>query len=76
MKRLTTMALAISLAALSQPSVAQWTNHYPKVEGFSHQLYLEQENLPILSSGPINPAPSPDGIHLAFSHRGYALHRR
>lgn len=71
MKTITTMALAISLAALSQPSVAQWTNHYPKVEGFSHQLYLEQENLPILSSGPINPAPSPDGIQLAFSHQGW-----
>jgi TolB protein len=71
MKRSISTVLAISLAIFSQPSVAQWTNHYPKVEGFSHQLYLEQENLPILSSGPINPAPSPDGTEIAFSHQGW-----
>ncbi|MDP9413649.1 MAG: CehA/McbA family metallohydrolase [Pseudomonadota bacterium] len=56
-----------SAAAVS----AQWTNRYPKVETFAHQLYLEQEHLPILSSGPVYPAPSPDGTSLAFAHQGW-----
>lgn len=50
---------------------AQWTHRYPKVEGFGHQLYLEQENLPILSSGPVYPAASPDGATVAFAHQGW-----
>ncbi len=67
--------LAILLAGLwlGSPTAvsAQWTHRYPKVEGFGHQLYLEQENLPILSSGPIYPAASPDGTTLAFAHQGW-----
>lgn len=27
---------------------AQWTNRYPKVEGFSHHVYLEGYELPTL----------------------------
>lgn len=65
------LVAAFALVSVSQPALAQWTNRYPKVEGFSHQLYLEQENLSILSSGPINPAPSPDGKYIAFSHQGW-----
>jgi len=68
-------ALAISAAAvwLASPAAvsAQWTHRYPKVEAFSHQLYLEQENLPILSSGPTYPAASPDGATVAFAHQGW-----
>ncbi|WP_372923023.1 CehA/McbA family metallohydrolase [Roseovarius sp.] len=71
MKRSIPVILAISLATLSQSPLGQWTHQYPRVEGASHQLYLEQENLPILSSGPINPAPSPDGEQIAFSHQGW-----
>ena len=67
--------LAILVAALwlGSPAAvsAQWTHRYPKVEGFGHQLYLEQENLPILSSGPIYPAASPDGATVAFAHQGW-----
>lgn len=49
----------------------QWTNHYHKVESFGHHVYLEQENLPILSSGPVYPAASPDGTAIAFAHQGW-----
>lgn len=71
MKKSLSAVLALSLAMLSQSLLGQWTHQYPRVEGYSHQLYLEQENLPILSSGPINPAPSPDGEQIAFSHQGW-----
>lgn len=64
------LAAAVWLAFPAAAS-AQWTHRYPKVEGFSHQLYLEQENLPILSSGPTYPAASPDGATVAFAHQGW-----
>lgn len=62
---------AIVLAAIAAPATAQWSNHYPKVQGYGHHTYLEQENLPIVSSGPVYPAPSPDGNSLAFAHQGW-----
>lgn len=63
--------IGLALAAMPVPCAAQWNNLYPLVEGYSHHVYLEQENLPILSSGPINPAPSPDGRQIAFAHQGW-----
>ena len=70
MKKLS-MLLAMSIAVLPGTALAQWERQYPKVEGFGHQLYLEQEHLPILSSGPVYPAPSPDGTAIAFAHQGW-----
>ena len=64
-------AAAILWLSTAAPASAQWTRHYPKVEGFGHQLYMEQEHLPILSSGPVYPAASPDGTSLAFAHQGW-----
>ncbi|WP_296704094.1 CehA/McbA family metallohydrolase [Algoriphagus sp.] len=52
-------------------ALAQWTNHYSKLDDFGHHVYLEQHELPILAFGPTDPAPAPDGIHLAFSARGW-----
>ncbi len=73
MIRTSALALLATAIWLASPAVvsAQWTHRYPKVEGFSHQLYLEQENLPILSSGPTYPAASPDGATVAFAHQGW-----
>lgn len=67
---LTMLVAALWLASPAAAS-AQWLHRYPKVEGYGHQLYLEQENLPILSSGPTYPAASPDGRTLAFAHQGW-----
>ncbi len=50
---------------------AQWTNRYPKVEGYSHHVYLEGYEFPYLNAGPSDPAPSPDGKSIAFSARGW-----
>lgn len=64
------LAAVIWLSSAAAVS-AQWNHRYPKVQGFGHQLYLEQEHLPILSSGPVYPAPSPDGTAIAFAHQGW-----
>ena len=50
---------------------AQWSNRYPKVEGYSHHVYLEGYELPTLGTGVLDPAPSPDGRRVAFSSRGW-----
>jgi len=50
---------------------AQWTNRYPKVEGFNHHVYLEGYELPTLGIGPTDPAPSPDGRSVAIAARGW-----
>ena len=60
----TTLFLASSVSA-------QWTNRYPKVEGFGHHVYLEGHEFPSLTSGPIDPAASPDGKSLAFADQGF-----
>ncbi len=50
---------------------AQWTNRYAKLNDFGHHVYLEQHELPILAHGPTDPAPAPDGKHLAFAAQGW-----
>lgn len=65
--------LSAALLLALGPSVlsAQWTNRYPRVAGYSHHVYLEGYELPILTNGPMDPAPSPDGRTVALSHRGW-----
>ena len=50
---------------------AQWTNRYPKVKGFSHHVYLEGYELPLVTIGPVDPASSPDGRQIAIASRGW-----
>ena len=38
---------------------AQWTNRYPKVDGYNHHVYVEGFELPTLAAGPTDPAPFP-----------------
>ncbi|WP_248723774.1 CehA/McbA family metallohydrolase [Seonamhaeicola sp. ML3] len=52
-------------------SFSQWTNRYPKVDGFGHHVYLEGYELPILNSGPTYPAPSPTKNQVVFSAKGW-----
>ena len=63
-----TLLLSVVLAGTLE---AQWTHRYPKVQGYSHHVYLEGYELPILTSGPMDPAVSPDGTLVAFAARGW-----
>lgn len=56
---------------LSLNAHAQWTNHYQKLDDFGHHVYLEQHELPILAQGITDPAPAPNGKHIAFSSKGW-----
>ena len=69
MKLIFTSIIVLSL--LSSETIAQWSNRYPKVNGFRHHVYLEGHELPILTSGPMDPAPSPLGSEIAFVAKGY-----
>ena len=67
MRRLVILPLILLPLALS----AQWTNRYPLADGFNHQVYLEGFELPVMNSGPMDPAPSPSGAEVAFSAKGW-----
>ncbi|MFT7035701.1 MAG: TolB protein [Cyclobacteriaceae bacterium] len=59
------------LLLLSFSAQAQWTNRYPKVDGYGHHVYLEGYDLPVLNSGPTYPAPSPTNDQVIFSAKGW-----
>jgi TolB protein len=63
-------ATLVNLAAAPQAH-AQWSHRYAKLDDFGHHVYLEQHELPILSHGPVDPAPAPDGRTLAFAAQGW-----
>ena len=68
------MALFLACGVLlcaAAPASGQWQNRYPHVQGYGHHVYLEGYELPVLTNGPIDPAPSPDGSEVAFSARGW-----
>jgi len=64
-------AVSTVLTLFPEAVSGQWTNRYPRVQGYGHHVYLEGYELPVLTNGPIDPAPSPDGSHIAFSARGW-----
>jgi TolB protein len=62
----------LALAPFLVPAAAdaQWTNRYTQV-GQGHHVYLEGYELPTLTAGPMDPAPSPDGSTLAVASEGW-----
>ena len=67
-------ALTFAVAAIlliPDSGAGQWRNRYPQVLGYGHHVYLEGYELPLLTNGPIDPAPSPDGHQVAFAARGW-----
>jgi TolB protein len=62
----------LALAPFLVPAAAdaQWTNRYTQV-GQGHHVYLEGYELPTLTAGPMDPAPSPDGSTLAVTSEGW-----
>ena len=65
------IALSALLALAPGAVSAQWTNRYPKLEGYSHHVYVEGFELPMVAAGPTDPAPSPDGKTIAIAARGW-----
>ena len=65
------IALSALLAVVPGLVSAQWTNRYPKLEGYSHHVYVEGFELPMVVAGPTDPAPSPDGGTIAIAARGW-----
>ena len=59
------------LISISYSVNAQWSNRYPKVDGYWHHVYLEGYELPVLNSGPTDPAPSPINSQVVFSAKGW-----
>ncbi len=59
------------LFLISYSANGQWTNRYPKVDGYGHHVYLEGYELPVLNSGPTGPAPSPSNDQVVFSAKGW-----
>jgi len=69
MKKASLFLLLLAFCATN--AFSQWTNRYPKIEGFGHHVYLEGFELPIMNAGPMDPAPSPNGNEIAFSAKGW-----
>ena len=65
------LVAAVFLFLIPASGAGQWRNRYPQVSGYGHHVYLEGYELPLLTNGPIDPAPSPDGRVVAFSARGW-----
>ena len=63
--------LAVAFFFSAWATQAQWTNRYPKVEGYGHHVYLEGYDFPVLNAGPLDPAPSPVNNMLLFSAKGW-----
>lgn len=71
MKPCAALLAGILSILVATPASAQWTNRYPLVAGYAHHVYLEGYELPILTNGPIDASPAPDGGGIAFASRGW-----
>ncbi len=65
--RVSILAMTVGIGSTAE---AQWTNRYPRVAGYGHQIYLEGYELPMLTSGPIDAVESKNGS-VAFASFGY-----
>ena len=70
MIRSTVVLLALASFLVPAAADAQWTNRYTQV-GQGHHVYLEGYELPTLTAGPMDPAPSPDGSTLVVASEGW-----
>lgn len=68
---LRSLALFAALAASASPALGQWTNRYPKLTGYSHHVYVEGYELPIVNAGITDAAPSPVDSTWIVTARGW-----
>lgn len=65
------LALGLLLLGFSAATQAEFTNRYPRVTGYAHQIYLEGYELPGLNVGPSDAAMRPDGRAVAVTAYGH-----
>lgn len=65
------LLLVVAVGMLASQARAEFTNRYPKISGFNHQIYVEGYELPVLNAGPADPAVSPDGQAVAVAAGGH-----
>ncbi|MDP2875658.1 MAG: CehA/McbA family metallohydrolase [Holophaga sp.] len=63
--------VALLTLCLAATLPAQWINHHPTVKGYRAHHYFEGYELPIVSNGPMDISPAPDGKSLVFSTQGW-----
>ena len=67
-----TLLALTGAAAITAPNVeAQWTHRYPKLTGYSHHVYVEGYELPILNAGITYAAASPIDATWVVAARGW-----
>ena len=65
------LALLIVIQLISNIALAQWVNHYPKLDDFGHHVYIKQHEFPILTHGITALAPSPYGKNIAIASKSW-----
>ncbi len=65
------ITVTLVLCAGDGRAEAQWTNRYPRLAGYSHHVYAEGYELPLLTRGPVDAAQSPVDDRVVFSSRGW-----
>jgi len=63
------LVLSLLLSSASE-AWAQWTNRYPRNQGFAHHVYLEGYELPIMAAGVVDAAESRTG-EMVVASRGW-----
>ena len=65
------VVIAAIISGGAPPASAQWTNRYPRLAGYSHHVYAEGYELPLVTRGPVDAAQSPIDDRIVFASRGW-----
>ncbi|HJO04868.1 MAG TPA: CehA/McbA family metallohydrolase [Acidobacteriota bacterium] len=65
------IAFSIAISGGIPTASAQWTNRYPQLAGYSHHIYAEGYELPLVTRGPVDAVQSPLDDRIVFSSRGW-----
>lgn len=65
------VVLSVAVSGGVPPASAQWTNRYPRLAGYSHHIYAEGYELPLVTRGPVDAVQSPLDDRVVFASRGW-----
>ncbi len=63
--------VSVLIVALGTRADAQWTNRYPRLAGYSHHVYAEGYELPLVTRGPVDAVQSPVDDRIVLASRGW-----